>query len=667
MSKLQITCPITLENIVDPILTPDGHTYEKKAIVEWVSRNGNSPLTKKRVSLFDLKPNYALLQVIAENRSAGPAEPLAEPPAELVENILAEAPAEALAEPLPIITFMHNSEKTDTIVTVTVPLNTIPKKCAIILCIDISGSMNTTVYVKKEGGNVECDGLTQLDIVKHASITIIENMDSTDILGIVTYDYYSNVKLKPVIMNLINKKIAIEIIKSLFANGSTNIYQGLVDSIVNLNTIPNHFYKSVLLLTDGVPNIEPSNGTLEAFSRFKTTENVTCDIYSFAFGEKSDSSLLNNISSLTNGSFAFIPDGTMVGTVFVNAISNIKTIAIPRMKVYDLDFGIIRIGQPKYIYRNTYLPSDLKIQYDEVLASYLKARGIIFSTVRNSYLTRSHDNTISNLVVDSQLESIRDLLADVKDQIFLALSEQYFSKWGKHYILSFLNAHEDFYCNNFKDKSVQHYGGDLFKSLRRKCEDIFLNIEPPKPSAEGYENYVLPQDSISMNYYSSGSPCMTRDTIVYLADGSKILLSDLKKGDVVVSGNKISVVTCVICTLNCEQPVVDFDELKITPWHPVWMNEWRFPKDIHARMLMYSGTLYNIVLESRETIRLGSFQVATLGHNLTGPVIYHPYFGTDLVIYDLMKMEGWEEGRIILNSGCAVRGSYGLVKKLVQN
>ncbi len=48
-------CPITNDWMRDPYYCAvDGHTYEKVAIVEWVAKNHNSPLTQQRVELKDL-------------------------------------------------------------------------------------------------------------------------------------------------------------------------------------------------------------------------------------------------------------------------------------------------------------------------------------------------------------------------------------------------------------------------------------------------------------------------------------------------------------------------------------------------------------------------------------------------------------------------------------
>jgi len=57
---LEYICPITKCLMEDPVILPDGHRYERKAIETWfLERGGNntSPLTKIEFSLEDIKPD----------------------------------------------------------------------------------------------------------------------------------------------------------------------------------------------------------------------------------------------------------------------------------------------------------------------------------------------------------------------------------------------------------------------------------------------------------------------------------------------------------------------------------------------------------------------------------------------------------------------------------
>ncbi len=104
---------------------------------------------------------------------------------------------------------------------------------------------------------------------------------------------------------------------------------------------------------------------------------MSCPIHTFGFGYNLDSGLLYDIAKLSNGMNGFIPDASFVGTIFVNAISNILTTAaidvkfnldLPKLSQieqmfigdlnhsrksldqyndrFSLDIGLVRYGQP---------------------------------------------------------------------------------------------------------------------------------------------------------------------------------------------------------------------------------------------------------------------------------------------------------------------------------
>jgi actin-related protein len=62
-------CPLTLEIMKDPVILPDGFTYERDNIEDWLSRCKNvSPMTNEMLpaSFINVTPNHALRQTIEE-------------------------------------------------------------------------------------------------------------------------------------------------------------------------------------------------------------------------------------------------------------------------------------------------------------------------------------------------------------------------------------------------------------------------------------------------------------------------------------------------------------------------------------------------------------------------------------------------------------------------
>lgn len=56
----ELLCPITCEVMRDPVITADGHTYERRAIVRWLTQHATSPVTNLRLNNRELIPNLTV-------------------------------------------------------------------------------------------------------------------------------------------------------------------------------------------------------------------------------------------------------------------------------------------------------------------------------------------------------------------------------------------------------------------------------------------------------------------------------------------------------------------------------------------------------------------------------------------------------------------------------
>ena len=60
------TCPIKYDRVKEPVVTADGHTYEKELIEKYIRQNKIDPLTRKPVSTTrSLRPNLMVKGVVA--------------------------------------------------------------------------------------------------------------------------------------------------------------------------------------------------------------------------------------------------------------------------------------------------------------------------------------------------------------------------------------------------------------------------------------------------------------------------------------------------------------------------------------------------------------------------------------------------------------------------
>jgi hypothetical protein len=61
-------CPITFGIIHDPVIDPEGYTFERVAVEYWIQANDNSPITRTSLNVEDLYPNKALAELLEEEK-----------------------------------------------------------------------------------------------------------------------------------------------------------------------------------------------------------------------------------------------------------------------------------------------------------------------------------------------------------------------------------------------------------------------------------------------------------------------------------------------------------------------------------------------------------------------------------------------------------------------
>ena len=54
----QLMCPITIELMREPVITAQGITFERAALIEWLVRShGVCPVTREHVDILHVRPN----------------------------------------------------------------------------------------------------------------------------------------------------------------------------------------------------------------------------------------------------------------------------------------------------------------------------------------------------------------------------------------------------------------------------------------------------------------------------------------------------------------------------------------------------------------------------------------------------------------------------------
>lgn len=607
-------CPLTQDIMTDPVISPEGHSFERSAIESWLVTNAISPITRQPLRQADLSPNFALRHAIEEwVTTHQPA-----PEAAQVTVVSARIAPVKLELQLAATTAEDDAAVTHVLVKVAPPVGTKRTPLDICAVIDVSGSMALDATIKGADGSVESHGLTVLDVVKHAVRTIIDSLTPEDNLSLVAYSSAARTVLRLTSMTTQGKQTALLALLALEPDGSTNLWDGLRTGMENLRegSRPNRL-SSVFLLTDGQPNMEPPRGHLPSLQRYKDThKELQCSINTFGFGFNLDSALLQQLAIAGDGSYAFIPDSGFVGTIFVHALANLLATAARNAQLsleagatgtlgsvlgtYSTDscswgslvnLGNVRYGQSLDVVvpvlgalapGQTFLRATLRyvpvgasepVAIEADIAALTPAQQLavdqhvarlrVTQCIASGVAQAKRDDLAAVLATVRQLiaqlrasrsvsqPAILTLLEDLDGQVTEAFAnQQSFKRWGCHFLPSLERAHLLQVCNNFKDPGVQRYGGALFQTLRDEVDDRFTKLPPPKPTGRLQAGSIAVRSMASYNNRSN--PCFHGACTVLMADGSLTPVAVLKRGALVQSPDGTPArVECVIKTY-CE-------------------------------------------------------------------------------------------------------------------
>ena len=593
-----LTCSITGMVMTDPVQGNDGTTYERSAIVEWLSRSQTSPTTREPMTVNNLKVNtnirYLCDKYHAQNRQKKPS----------TQTFKSVYDKIKLTNSVTL-----NSDKTKALLSFNIDETTFPKEIAhlpqdIILVIDHSGSMNQAIEAKDSDGKCVENGFSVQDIVNHSAKTIAKTLNKDSRLAIIIFDHAIDVLCELQLMTEINKTKINTLINTIRPNGQTNIYGALVKAIELLEARDDKSRNgSILMLTDGVPNISPARGIVETLKQLRSSKNFSSPIYTFGFGYNLEKDLLYNISKIANGGHGHIPDGSMIATVFCNFIATILTTVVVNLQLhikttrdntkviisgdfeekYDAstnittyDIGTLQYQQARDIIINfpeaacvdecsffyTYKIGDLSYKSDEYSLTtlnnpandallYHEMRYLTIHTIINIIKQKKLNNSAQVLLLLDTLKQtltsknnakvnklILNIFGDLNDigQVKMCIeNDVYYKKWGVYYLDQFVRSLNQQMKPNFKDMACE-FGGACFNEIVNKASDIFDSIPPPTPSITYNSPVYRSLGSVNMAVYNDpNGGCFTGDSNMLLSNGEFKLVKDLKKGDKVWS------------------------------------------------------------------------------------------------------------------------------------
>jgi len=705
-------CPILQTVMKNPVLTPNGVTYEREAIVGWIKRSGTDPVSRKPLKEEQLVPNRSLKDAIeafqAKNQDSKP---------KTKEKSNLRSDVNDIDELSIVPMFKRNGKDVDVCISINVPKSVPRKALDLVLVLDVSGSMSAKQSVTNEAGERESHGLTALDVVKHASRTVINSLGEDDRVCIITFSNNSNRIYNWQYMNDQNKQSATLALSNQYPSGGTNMWSGIAESLHALQDSREPALKKIFLLTDGRPNMAPPRGWTASMEKAKRKSTVNFTMNTFGFGYHLKSDILYDLACVCNGTYSFIPDAGMVGTNFVNNVATLLTTYQPNVKLNiepkngvltqtnEIDVADLFISRSRDVVFRLTLPEVLPKEKNAKLADFnVFVRGkkknfsitmkdidkplkdftrkfaneigrVSYANALKSFWSHNHngvhDPALKGMQLIEELKKIpaetaylKAIRKEVIGEVTLACTKaENWKKWGKHYLASLARSHELQMCTNFKDIALQFYTSDLFEKVRDELDDIFLKLPAPKPrapstslanSCRGASSIPAPPIQMS-HYYNQSYGCFAGFCKAQVSKDEFKRCDLLKKGDKVLNGKgSTGTIKCVVRTKIAEEsvPLIKIRNLVSTPFHPVKIDgRWQFPVHVKnsQRQRFDVKYVYSFLLESGESMIIEDTECICYNHQIENdPVATHPFFGTEKVIEELQRFEGFTDGLVTI-------------------
>ena len=586
----ELKCPLTGHIMIEPVIASNGITYERSAIEAYLSNfktdeeiSSPDKQTKIERKLF---PNLTLKEKIKQ-------------------YLEKKHPNEMLHVSHSFGKSLYESDTAKTLVlTISPNSNAIqhkPKGNNVVIILDVSASMDTSVVSMDTDSGESGFKLSRLDMVKHATLATSKMLGPSDNLCIITYSTTSKIVF-PFTSMTDSSKVSVEtIIKQINTDSSTNFCPAieLAFDNIHLNDLKSQ-HTSILFLTDGEPSDDPEVILQKLSNNMNTTPNT---IFStFIFGNNANSKLLKQMAEVGQGMYSFIPDVSMIGTVFSNFIANVKDTVIPFAKITIhnmLGFDTITPHKPQSVFNihsktpknicyqlnnrsennepftiTFTIDSNNTKQYYEITSDEdINVLNIAVQNMRNKFinditLAAASSNLLSsqNIIKDLHI-NIKTLLCSYPNNPFLegmlrdlespnpeeaqitkAFSQQsWFNSWGKHYALSVARANMLEETSNYKTPSIAPYANQEFIRIRDMADTTFVSIPPPEPSIKPYGRSTYTPSAtaasnLAANFYGG---CLDGDCPVNVECGKKYIC-DIKKGDVVTHSKGVSRVKCLV-------------------------------------------------------------------------------------------------------------------------
>jgi len=163
---------------------------------------------------------------------------------------------------------------------------------AVCLVLDVSGSMSGDPIAH----------------VLRASEIVTELLDARDQLAIVTFSNHAGVRCGLTKCDDDGRKLIVSALRTIGVEGGTNMHAGMEAGAALLLTAPAGLRRTMVVLSDGQPNVGISSATqLAAYTQTLRPIGVS----TLGFGLHHDENVLGAIATAGSGRYAYIPDPIM--------------------------------------------------------------------------------------------------------------------------------------------------------------------------------------------------------------------------------------------------------------------------------------------------------------------------------------------------------------------
>jgi len=668
-------CPITGEIMRRPVIAcGDGHIFDETAIARWALSHDTCP-TCRQALVPHFIVNRALLQQIQDYLVANP-PPAPQNPTPPFKDGVVTCTADMLEESGK--TFLHVQVATD-------PTG-LRQGTVYILGLDNSGSMGELADPESKESL-----FTRMDLVYHTVNTAAAMMTENDSLALVSFSAAAKIVMEPTQMNAAGKAKLKTRLATIMPDGMTNI-EAAIREMIGIANRPEMAGRNIVaaLLTDGAETVKPSpSGTVAALTRIQMRNQW--NLSTFGLGYSLDSVLLAKLAEMGGGIFGFIPDVSMVGTVFINFIATAAASGCRNAELSikvngiesKMNTGLLSIGHPRDFFFPVVAGSAIEVSVNGSspaapigsASDFVKTRklymdllqmAIQFAEARKTEIAADTLMTLESKMSASICPQTKALLLDVKSDDAtegqIGMAPHYWQRWGGHYSRSYLRTVLQRSCRlNFKDPgSLLHGKHALFEGVVADGEEKFISLPVPEPTGQRAD--LTAQQSASVRA-SAQAYMTTASQAAYnggcFAGHVRIMawnpieqayyrkpISEIRPGDFVwTMQGKAKVEVFVTCGSKNPYQMMSKVQGKdgvclLTPFHPyMTMNGiWVTGRDTVGDESMPITTVYNLVLDKGHIIDMEGVFCCTLAHGIHGKVIGHDFFGTSAVV-DAMKRQ----------------------------